>query len=124
MWTCETFKEFFEKEKVRKIATGHYGSDPTFLFNPDGSFNQDNWNGSDLIRRYALHCWDGDIIDDRVKVGFACDDWTVIIKINKDTYVIEWYKSRGRTDRITKNKKPITLSEYVELLNILEIENF
>lgn len=41
-----------------------------------------------------------------------------------DQYLIAYYKDRGKTDIITKNGKPITFDEYVELLNIIETTGF
>lgn len=41
-----------------------------------------------------------------------------------DNYVITWYKSRGRTESITKNGQLITMKEYIDLINILPKEFF
>lgn len=39
--------------------------------------------------------------------------------IDHDAYLISWYKTRGRTDAMTKNGKPMSIGEYSELLDIL-----
>lgn len=41
-----------------------------------------------------------------------------------DSYQIVYYKNRGKTDHILKNGKPISIDEYVELLNIIESTGF
>lgn len=41
-----------------------------------------------------------------------------------DSYMISWYKSRGKTDAILKNGSPITLREYCVLLGLLDRAGF
>lgn len=41
-----------------------------------------------------------------------------------DLYYIEYYKDRGKTDKIVKNGKLINLDEYVTLLQIIEASGY
>lgn len=93
-------------------------------------FNKDNWNsGQDLLRYFLLFIYDYNlknhiIYENKIDIHilFKDDTWTGVIidRDNNDVYYISWYKSRGRTDKILKNGEPITLDEYLEILNILE----
>lgn len=41
-----------------------------------------------------------------------------------DQYLIMWYKNRGCTELIMKNGKPVTIKQYVKLLNVIEATGF
>lgn len=45
-------------------------------------------------------------------------------QISCDTYLISWYKNRGKCDILYKNNKPMTMDEYIEMLNILDAVHF
>lgn len=98
----------------------HFGSQPKCAF-LTGVFNNDNWQcgTANAIRDIANwyterghYYWQDDTF--AVVVGFSCED-------NGGAMVyIEWYKDRGRTDRILclpygEPPRPITLPE-AELL--------
>lgn len=54
------------------------------------------------------------------KITYAENDY--VEECNQ--YMIEIYKSRGKTEKILKNGKVINLSEYVELINFIEATGF
>lgn len=102
-------------------------------------FVSDNWNsGQDIVRYIGLHIWDSAktsykfIVNDTnvgkcevtIRICYKEDDWMIIIetiseKEGYDIYIESWYKSRGRTDMISKNNQRITLTEYLDLVNLL-----
>ena len=62
--TCKEYYALFLKEKERMEATGFYKSPIEFLFNIDNetamedwTFNDNNWNGMDIVRRYIVEHW-------------------------------------------------------------------
>lgn len=109
-------------------------------------FNPDNWNGGDaIIRQFTYYLEDegryarefdweymsGDFISSHN--WFNDQNYINIIlhvydeRINKwilESYLITYYKNRGKTEVIYKNGKLITLDEYIELLNIIESTGF
>ena len=102
-------------------------------------FVSDNWNsGQDIVRYIGLHIWDSAktsykfIVNDTnvgkcevtIRICYKEDDWMIIIetiseKEGYDIYIESWYKSRGRTDMISKNNQRINLQEYLDLVNLL-----
>lgn len=137
-------KELFNKAHEIKCNYPHFRTEPRKGFNEDGSWNPDNWNGGDLtfLRQFInteLDCPKDHIIksfDDESNEDY---ENTLILSYNKyneqnyliithldnfenviSIYYITYYKDRGNTEQITKNLKPITEDEYLELLQILE----
>lgn len=106
----------------------------------DGQFNDDNWNGGDagLIRKVINAFKDREkyfkntnIFDDQD----TYDDTDYIImnvdKYGEDThatfltgknevYIFRYYKDRGKTEFAVKDGHPMTETEYLVLLNLLE----
>lgn len=114
-----------------------YGSDPTPMFNEAGEFMTDNWaSGQSLIRAFFEFYQLSTVIENHDPEAYFThiltyyeyheDQHYVQITLLNDSdateccdqYFITWYKSRGRTERIYKNGRPIRLAEYVELCNI------
>lgn len=101
---------------------------------PEIIFNKNNWNsGQDILRYFLLftynRCKNHIIYNNKldIHIMFKDDTWNSVIidRVNNDLYYTTWYKSRGRTDKITKNGEIITLDEYIEILNILsDIKEF
>ncbi len=131
-------------DELSCIRHSHMASEIKPLFNEDGSFNGDNWNsGMDEIRKrldtiviagndISLSAFRDEDLDNCHEINvfasmkFCSDQWYIIINIVSvdidvyDSYVITWYKSRGCTEMITKNGRPITIEEYVDMLNLLD----
>lgn len=148
MYTVEDLRNTFIKKHQEKLNDRHYRDEIQPLFKEDGSFNRGNWSSfqDDIRSRLEsseIVCCDNElhiecrkpdennedctiIINLDAFIVFSCDQWHVIISIicdeteDYDSYIVSWYKSRGRTDMITKNGKPINIDEYVEALNKLE----
>ena len=126
MITCKQYIEWCKREKERLMSTGLFKSEITPLFKESDEpmynweFNEDNWNGGDIVRRYLYD----NLYDIRIK-GYefyaycAEDEWFLFILGRHDFYTVNWYKQRGRTQSITKSGQPITLGEYVELFNLI-----
>lgn len=160
MITKEYLKQLVENRlNEAKNEDSHYGSLPKSLFNEDGAFNKDNWNGGDdIIRQFTRELeWDepytkefeieynssnyimnisGDLI--AVHSGFSDQNYIQITTYSQahieeldnysewkfDQYLVTYYKSRGKTELILKNGKPININEYVELLQIIESSGY
>lgn len=110
------------------------GDDPSADF-IDGVFTGQNWNDARLnLLRQTIYRLAPDY-DDSCEIEedngefklFRCyreDSSYVFItyrdydyeKDNNDIWHIEWYKSRGRTDKVNLNGKPITLEQLKDLL--------
>lgn len=127
--TCEEYYALFLKDKERMEATGFYLSPIKFLFNVDNeiamedwTFNDNNWNGCDVIRRYLVEHWYEPPIISKYAIYnyYVDDDWYVIIAGEYHFYIINWYKDRGHTSSIIKDGQPITFGEYIELYNMFE----
>ena len=139
MITHEILIEEYEKQLNNK----NLGSKPIRMFDENGNFNQNNWNGGDsnLIRNY-LDKLDDNTYFHHLEYGFYNinkvyrDDMTYvfitesIVRYNNyemkedfinTTYVIGWYKNRGRIDIFTVDGETGTEEEYIDLLNMLEI---
>lgn len=121
-WTVENYKELFEKYYKMKLNDPHMGSKPTFLFDDEGEFNNNNWCGLDYVRHYCEAVYDGCIKDIRVHVQNDGDDWIAVIILGYHIYTLHWYKSRGATEAIYLGRHKIDIEEYVELMNELNIE--
>lgn len=145
-YSIEDLKKDFEIAKAKAKKDPHILTDLKPLFNDDGSFNTDNWNSSQDDVRAILYKMDvmfagnefhevlrKDDDDDNfisctylhVYIDMTDDQWHIFIHIlddeafRYDTFVVSWYKSRGNTEMISKNGKPITFQEYVDMLNEL-----
>ena len=141
MWSKEKYLEY-TKERINKFVIDYPTSDkPKLLFKyveyeDDYIFNENNWNCCDLLRGFLLtKLYDNgvklDLTINNIHLTADCcydnDDWRGYILLESgvnyyDLYTITWYKHRGRTESIMKNGEPITLTDYVMLLNLLSIE--
>jgi len=152
MYTIESLNETFERKHQETLKDPLYGDEIKPLFNDDGTFNRDNWNSfqadirSRLERSDIICCGnelhiEHEVPDERNNdytlltnldcfITWSRDQWHIIISIIcdetelYDSYVISWYKSRGRTEMITKNGVAININEYVDVLNKLEDMGF
>jgi len=129
--TVKDYLTWYEKEKERMIASGHYGSKPRPLFlkeldDPEEYwvFNRDNWNGGDILRRWFYRYWSPDITlaDYIIKYYWIDDQTTIYILGENEWYEISWYKDRGKTEKIERNGHSIELGEYINLCNYLGIK--
>lgn len=127
MWTEEKFLETYKKFCKKWDETFPTSEKPKPLFK-DGVFDQDNWNGCDLIRKYLCDYYyenNADTINGiEIFVVYKNDEWdAVILDYDKhDIYHWRWYKSRGRTSEIMVNSDFITMDKYLYLMNKLGIE--
>jgi hypothetical protein len=129
MITINEYIEWYKKEKREMLDSGHFRSEPKFLFKrlyddtDEWIFNPDNWNGGDILRHGLLDILDHDKTDGLPEIKyFRHDDQTTfLVFVKADWYEISWYKSRGRTDHIKKNGEPINLEDYIELCNLLNL---
>ncbi len=122
---------YFSTTEMRKMSeSGHYKSNPKPLFiyddiNDEMVFSPDNWNGCDILRRFFYdEYYPGcSLLIEKFLINYYLIDNTTYIFIldDLDFYIITWYKSRGKTENIIKNGSPITLDEYIELCNRLNI---
>jgi hypothetical protein len=125
-------------------------SQPLFINN---QFNKDNWNGKEAIIRQFTYWLERQENEkyyaefDYLDYGYEMianwdyfeDQTYVTITLRKywhdaqtdeeaeftyDTYLITYYKNRGKIDGIFKNGKLIDFDEYVYLLNIIEASGF
>ena len=142
MWSDERYLEHV-KLKIEDFKNNNpTSSEPVMLFkyvdyDEEYIFNDDNWNGCDLLRKFLLEEVYSKGVKIKKNIGathLTCDccpeddDWTAYILLEKsvnmyDLYTLSWYKRRGRTESILKNGKPISLTDYVNLLNLLKIED-
>ena len=117
-------------------------SKPVRMFDENGKFNTDNWNGGDsnIIRNYLYeinnkehfsidngyvdidYIWRDDETYAVINLTYISYDGNEDITIENDMYIISWYKSRGRIDSFTVNGQLGTEEDYLELLNTLDIE--
>ena len=125
MLTAEQYIEWYKKDKRRMIESGHYGSEPTFLFvesefHETMIFNPENWCGGDILRRYFYLNWDELNVKDWDIKWFIVDGQSYVFLFHEDHfYELSWYKSRGRTDYVKKDGNPIEIEDYIELCNAL-----
>jgi hypothetical protein len=103
------------------------GADVQVAFDEHGVFKRDNWNDR---RMHLFRLWFDGLSSDSVRNDFVCvgnltiahlweDDQnyvTIQNDLTKDCYEITWYKERGRTDNFQLNHKPITLTQFKDLL--------
>lgn len=122
--TNDDYKKLVSEHIDELKADEHVLDEPIPLFNDDGTFNPDNWNGLDLLRQYALRVYDGEINDYSVHCWTYSDNWYAVFNVDYNTSIfMRWYKSRGRTELITCNDHPCTINEYIYALNeIIEEE--
>lgn len=131
MITIKDYMDWYAKKKEEMIASGHYASEPTFLFSKEYAedsddwymFNPHNWNGGDILRRWFVKYWTPDLrlADYDIKYYWVDDQTTIYIFGGNEWFEISWYKSRGRTERIKHNGQDIYIDEYVRLCNYLGI---
>lgn len=141
--------ELIEKTNYQWFKKHNPSCLPTPLF-INNVFNPHNWNSgmAHLIRDFiddldeitnqtgiytAEFDLDNDICGDIVVTKAVFNDQTYVSIVTMtpgdlepvfDQYLITFYKRRGRTELITKNGKPITLGEYIQLLNIIEASGY
>lgn len=136
--TTELLKEIYNYKYKRVKADPRYGngSGPESMFDKNGDFTSDNWaSGQDLVRKFfeyypvsnkVIDLRDPELHFDLMIIHYKQHDDQHYLQITLvkddsdccDHYFISWYKSRGRTERIYKNGRPITIAEYVDLCNI------
>lgn len=141
MWSEESYLEYAKARIESFKANNPTSSDPKLLFKyveheEEYIFDEDNWNGYDLLRKFLLtKLYDNGVKLD-VTIGnthvtadccYDMDDWRGYILLERSTniydlYTLSWYKHRGKTESIKKNETPITLTDYVMLLNLLGVE--
>lgn len=152
MYTIESLQKQFEVGHEECLKDPRFKDETKPLFNRDGSFNRKNWNSNQADIRSRLEksniVWPGNDLhieythdqeDEYAPISityihslitFNSDQWHIIINVindegeTYDSYVVTWYKSRGCTEMITKNGNPITIEQYVSLLNDLETMGF
>lgn len=137
------------EELIEYVDSGEssYGSQPISLFDfKTNKFNERNWAGGDaIIRQFAdTFAFDGDSYCKEFEYGNTYGDIIVSSTYFNDQsyyyitlrhveeesdwkitqYLVTFYKSRGKTDWISKDGKTINLDEYVELLNVIEASGF
>lgn len=146
-YTVESVRQLFDEMREKTKDNPHYGSEVEPLFDENGKFSKDNWNsGQDIIRSKLF---ESDLIDtgntfrvtgvfdpegNEVIISAAIfhedEEWSVVINIIGvdlylfESYMIQWYKSRGSTEAIYRGNRHITIEAYTDLLNILERFNF
>lgn len=108
------------------LDSGKYGSEPKFLFKlfyDDWIFNDDNWNGGDILRQGLLNILDEEkrVNSHEIKYYHYDGQTTILILTSENWYEVSWYKNRGRTDIIRMNGEPIYLYDYIDLCNSLNI---
>lgn len=148
-YTVDIIKRLFKKKQRETKNNPHYASEVKPLFDEEGNFNPGNWcSGQDLIRlklyeneldlpgnSYRASKYQEDRHDSRLiviadLVRDEYEEWYFTINIINidtnvfDTYISNWYKGRGCTHAIRFNGEPITIDQYVKVLNILEDFNF
>jgi len=113
------------------------------MFNEDGTFNPDNWNGGDaIIRKFINHLYNEDtIIYECISYGdnsydLICslvwhDDHQYIninvISNNHDTVdhvFFRIYKVRGGTEMARYNGQNMNIDQYLLLLNLIQTAGF
>ena len=131
MITINDYIRWYEKEKETMLNSGMYASEPTFLFNNthDGwddewVFNPDNWNGGDILRHGLLKILDNREEIDGYEIKYFCIEGqtTIFIFTSNYWYEITWYKNRGCTENIKMNGDPISLEDYINLCNSLNLQ--
>ncbi len=131
----------------------YFGSQAKEMF-VNGCFNPENWNGGDGIIRqycydieYSANRWEAFEVDwyveDHLHSGDVIvqyahfEDYnyvTVIVRgydnDNRDSdwyidqYLIQYYKSRGKTEKVLYNGNPIREDQYIVLLNMIETTGY
>jgi len=132
--TLEYIKEHqeFIKESIDKIfknptKKNWKGADVQIAFNEKFFFTTDNWNDRriNLFRGFFSGLMHNGIHNEIIFIGdleiihqWNDDENYVFIRDIKrnNLYYATWYKSRGRTDLILKNGKPINLTAFKVLL--------
>lgn len=125
MITINDYIKWYDNEKRKMLDSGHFRSEPTFLFKYDEYsdewiFNPDNWNGGDILRRATINLNKANEYYE-IKYYRIDDQTTIFIFSSTSWYEISWYKNRGRTDIIKMNGEPIYLEDYINLCNSLNI---
>lgn len=134
MITFEDLEKSRTYLQKNKEALG-LGSSPKPLF-VNGEFNEENWcGGDDVIRQFFYYFQDKTEWFNR----YIQDDLTIYVRYlyeedmnylyidicYKDkthtSYYFEWYKNRGHIEKITCDKEVINEKQYIDLLNLLEV---
>lgn len=152
IWSLEDYVKYEEEHIKKFDEENPNGSPAKPLFVPCGNkedfesyaFSRDNWNGADVLRDYIYKSFELESCTHEQKFSMVLNDGhydvasinmffcinedarhaliVVSVEGRFDSYDIQWYKHRGRTDSITKNGYPVELEDYIYLLNILNIE--
>ena len=140
MLTEIKYINWYEKEKENMIRNKELGMEPVFLFDiPIDSkgviindyshwvFSPNNWNGGDAIRYYLNDNW-GKVVVNGFDIKWYYveenEQYHVFIFGDAKFYEITWCVHSGKTDYIRINGNLISLTEYIELCNILGVEYF
>lgn len=101
-WT-DWLRYSVDRKIVDEVTIEYQGVEYHIDFIADYTYNED--------MNYVTIALDGSI--ENLKTGHFDNDWYAIV-------YIKWYKSRGATDLISWNGRPMTEDEYLLLLNIIE----
>ena len=127
--------DLFIKKYNECLNDTRLASKPVRGFNKDKSFNYNNWNGGDLniIREFLANI--DEYENKRYGDGFItinkywkddCNYCVIVVFraaedcIENYSYVLTWYKNRGRIDAFTINGDDINEDDYIYLLNEIE----
>lgn len=136
--SLDLLREIYQYKRERAKADPRYGDDPAPMFDKYGAFTPDNWASSQsLIRKFfeyypiynkTIEIAELDLYYELMLIQYTRHNDQHYIQITLladadgsescDHYLITWYKSRGRTERIYKNGKLIRIGEYADLCNI------
>lgn len=139
-YTAQKLMEQFKVAHAAAKNNPHIASEVTPMFDNSGRFTTENWNsGQDEIRKRLNDidelCANNSILLMNEKTTimahiFCNEQWYIQIGIideqenTYDSYIISWYKHRGRTETVVKNGKPVDIEEYADLLNTLDENGF
>jgi len=140
MITIDTLNKLHEARLIEAAKPdGRYSTPPKRMFNEDGTFNHDNWNGGDAIIRKFIND-----LDDKNDIIYECithENKTydlictsryydyhyyiniTIISNDSDTVnqvFFRIYKVRGCIEMARYDGQNMTVDQYILLLNLLQ----
>lgn len=122
--TFKDYYSFYLKNKESLTASNIIlEKEPQFLFEYDGvheewMFNFDNYNGCDILKNAFYNNKISKHYDYRIcKINNTTH---IFIFIKSDVYEIS-YENKEQTHCITKNKKIISVDEYLNLCNMIGV---
>jgi len=91
--------------------------------NKENIFNTENWNcwTMDVLREKAMdsEIWNQDQYASLIPYEIQLDDWSYIISY----LYLEWYKSRGRTEKLLNMEKDWKIPTLEEIEKIIDENN-